>query len=227
MKGTLNKTEEGWLVEYLCHQSKDDKRCFWKRIPLHPSDVSTCIKYSDYSIDWIGKQVEFEIEEFWETGLESVMEVAKLIENTEYPELQGTIDLCQDIVNRKDEELEADKYLMESNRQAFLHGVEWQKERTQSAPSIESVPAPGDPETELRRVRQYKNRHVKAQNWELAALYREIEKLLQKQERTCSNCQMLLHAVGVGQGLICDLNKCRIPHSKHICDKHEYKKQNT
>jgi hypothetical protein len=86
----------------------------------------------------------------------------------------------------------------------------------------ESVPAPGDSETELRRVRVAKNAHVKAQQWELAALYREIEKLLQDGEPKCSNCQFALSAIGVGQGLICDLNKCRIPHSQHSCDHHTY-----
>ena len=117
-------------------------------------------------------------------------------------------------------QLEASKYMIESNRQAFLYAIEWYKERTQSAPAIESVPAPDELQEELRRVRVAKNVHVKAQKWELAALYREIEKLLEAQDRTCSNCQMLLHAVGVGQGLICDLNKCRIPHSKHTCQYH-------
>jgi mannose-6-phosphate isomerase-like protein (cupin superfamily) len=115
---------------------------------------------------------------------------------------------------------EAGKYLMESNRQAFLHAIEWYKEQTQSEPAKENVPAPDELDSELRRVQQYKNQHVKAQKWEIAALYREIEKLLEAEEPTCSNCQMLLHAVGVGQGLICDLNKCRIPHSKHTCQYH-------
>lgn len=86
----------------------------------------------------------------------------------------------------------------------------------------ESVPAPGEPAGELRRVRRAKNAHVKAQNWELAALYRQIEKLLQDREPKCANCQYMLSAVGVGQGLICDLNKCRIPHSEHSCQYHWY-----
>ena len=123
-------------------------------------------------------------------------------------------------ISEQDIQLEAGKYLIESNRQAFLHAIEWYKERTQSAPAIESVPAPGDSETELRRVRSAKNSHVKSQKYQLAALYREIEKLLEAEEPTCSNCQMLLSAIGVGQGLICDLNKCRIPHSKHSCQYH-------
>jgi hypothetical protein len=125
-------------------------------------------------------------------------------------------------ISEEEIQLEADTYMMESNRQAFLYGIEWYRERTQSAPATESVPAPGDSETELRRVRQDKNRHVKANNWELAALYREIEKLLEREPK-CTNCANLLHAVGVGQGLVCDLNKCRIPHSEHSCGHHRYK----
>jgi hypothetical protein len=108
-------------------------------------------------------------------------------EPNEYPELEGTNELCKDIIATR---------------------------------ANESVPAPDELQTELRRVRVAKNAHVKAQQWELAALYREIEKLLQTEERTCSNCQMLLSAIGVGQGLICDLNKCRIPHSQHSCQYH-------
>jgi hypothetical protein len=86
----------------------------------------------------------------------------------------------------------------------------------------QSVPAPDELQEELRRVRSAKNSHVKAQNWELAAAYREVEKLLQDRERKCANCQYMLSAIGVGQGLICELNKCRIPHSEHSCQYHWY-----
>jgi len=123
-------------------------------------------------------------------------------------------------IPEQDIQSEANKFLSESNRKAFLYGIEWYQEQTQSAPANESVPAPDELQEELRRVRQDKNKHVEANNWQLAALYREIEKLLEAEEPTCSNCQMMLSAIGVGQGLICDLNKCRIPHSKHTCQYH-------
>ena len=129
-------------------------------------------------------------------------------------------------ISEEEIQLEADTYMMESNRQAFLYAIEWYRERTQSAPATESVPAPGDSETELRRVRRAKEQHVKANSWELAALYREIEKLLQDGEPKCANCANLLHAVGVGQGLVCDLNKLKIPHSEWCCDRHEHKTKN-
>jgi len=144
----------------------------------------------------------------------------------EYPELEGTNNLCNDIVSQRsvEEEIqyEAGKYLIESNRQAFLYAIEWYRERTQSPPANESVPAPGAPEAELRRVRKAKEQHVNRGNWELAAAYREIEKLLQAAQPHCANCKFMLSAIGVGQGLICDLNKCRIPHSQHSCDHHTY-----
>jgi hypothetical protein len=72
-------------------------------------------------------------------------------------------------------------------------------------------------------VREAKTRHVKAHNWEIAALYREIEKMLQTEEPNCGNCKKLLHSIGIGQELVCDLNKLQIPHSKWCCDKHEQK----
>ena len=51
-------------------------------------------------------------------------------------------------------------------------------EKVDKAPAIESVPAPGEPASELHRVRSAKLEHIKAQNYQIAALYREIEKLL-------------------------------------------------
>ena len=107
----------------------------------------------------------------------------------EYPELEGTMALCKEMI------------------EARAH---------------ESVQAPGEPASELHRVRKAKEQHVKEQNWELAAAYREIEKLLQDRERKCANCQYMLSAIGVGQGLICELNRCRIPHSEHSCQYHWY-----
>jgi len=115
-----------------------------------------------------------------------------------YPELEGTFNLCSDIINKH---------------------------------ANESVPLPDKLQDELLSVREMKKLHVKEQRYALASIYREAEKELQSliinqsqkpeaEEPTCSNCQMLLSAIGVGQGLICDLNKCRIPHSKHTCQCH-------
>lgn len=57
MKGILQRTQKGtWVVrEY------DGKRPHFKEILLHPEDAKFCNDYGDYSIDWIGKEVDFEI----------------------------------------------------------------------------------------------------------------------------------------------------------------------
>jgi len=39
----------------------------------------------------------------------------------------------------------------------------------------------------------------------------------------CANCRHMLSAIGVGRGLICDLNKLQIHSSQHSCAAHEYK----
>lgn len=76
MKGKLYKTEKGWVVR---------------------NPVATNFQYTYYNIhpyyekyyfldeDAEGSEVEFEIEDFWETGLEEVYKVAKLIK----PEYQS------------------------------------------------------------------------------------------------------------------------------------------
>jgi hypothetical protein len=84
MKGKLYKTEKGWVVR---------------------NPVATNFQYTYYNIhpyyekyyfldeDDEGSEVEFEIEDFWETGLEEVYKVAKLIKTGHpgYPELGETI----------------------------------------------------------------------------------------------------------------------------------------
>ena len=54
-----------------------------KSIPLHPDDAKTCKQYGDYSVDWQGKKVEFEIVTEWENGEVGVngLTYAKLINN--------------------------------------------------------------------------------------------------------------------------------------------------
>jgi len=245
MKGRLqyiskDKTlVKSWVVWYN-EQPDGGNLSFVDSLPLHPDDVNLMVFRGSLLNDqhiMHGTEVDFEIVEEEEQDKYSngewarsysTITYAKLIK-TDYPELEGTNNLCKDVIEKRtleeDIQYEADRYLTKSNKQAFLHAIEWYRERTQSAPATESVPAPGDSETELRRVRQDKTKHVKAHNWELAALYREIEKLLEREPK-CANCANLLHAVGVGQGLVCDLNKLKIPHSEWCCDRHEYKTKN-
>ncbi len=77
MKGTLVKTEKGWMVNYNYSVNNNDCHTF----SLHPDDVLTCMQYGDYSIDWDGKEVEFEILTEWENGEVGVngLTYAKLI----------------------------------------------------------------------------------------------------------------------------------------------------
>lgn len=61
MKGTLTKINDNWVVEYPKHAS--NKIYEAATLPLHPEDVKTCNDYGDYSVDWIGKEVKFDIVE--------------------------------------------------------------------------------------------------------------------------------------------------------------------
>jgi hypothetical protein len=81
MKGKLIKTDQGWMVGTVCYAD------IWsKLIPLHSEDVKQ-IEQDSLVFDNIDARiaaypdVEFEIEEFWETGMEEVIKVAKLKNN--------------------------------------------------------------------------------------------------------------------------------------------------
>lgn len=81
MKGTLIKREKNWVIEYYT-----DDRLYplltgtqIKEIPLHPYIEPDY----EFGRDMYGEEVEFEIEDFWETGLEEVIKVANIeISNT-------------------------------------------------------------------------------------------------------------------------------------------------
>jgi len=64
MKGILHKTDSGWVIRY------DGK----KELPVHPEYE----KYYFLNEEDEGEEAEFEVEEFWETGMEQVVNVAKL-----------------------------------------------------------------------------------------------------------------------------------------------------
>ena len=68
MKGTLRKTETGWQVEYQVINS-------FRFLPINPH----LEKYYFLDEDADGGEVEFQIEEIWETGFEDqVLKVATL-----------------------------------------------------------------------------------------------------------------------------------------------------
>jgi nitroimidazol reductase NimA-like FMN-containing flavoprotein (pyridoxamine 5'-phosphate oxidase superfamily) len=104
MKGTLYKTEQGWMVKHPV--ATNFQHTYYHINPYHEKS---------YFLDE-GSEVEFEIEDFWETGMEEVIRVATLVpmkEQTngerfdefmklvEYPEIEGTMNLCNDIINKK------------------------------------------------------------------------------------------------------------------------------
>ena len=99
MKGKLVKWDNNrWMVMRI---EEGDWETFY---PLSPHDVNQ-IEEDSKRFDNIEARiaaypdVEFVIEDHWETGLEEVIKVAVLI--PDYPELEGTINLCNDIINNK------------------------------------------------------------------------------------------------------------------------------
>jgi hypothetical protein len=76
MKGVLKNREAQWFVWHW-----DEITQGYDSIPVHPY----LEKYYFLDEDAEGSEVEFEIEDFWETGLEQVYKAAKLIK----PEYQS------------------------------------------------------------------------------------------------------------------------------------------
>ena len=80
MKGKLLKTDGKWLVSY------NDSQGVFKLLPLHPYDVQM-IEDQEKVFDNIEARisaypdVEFGIENFWETGIEEPFETALLFED--------------------------------------------------------------------------------------------------------------------------------------------------
>jgi hypothetical protein len=82
MKGKLLKADGKWLVSY------NDSQGIFKLLPLHPFDVQM-IADQEKIFDNIEARisaypdVEFGIENFWETGIEEPFETALLIRDDE------------------------------------------------------------------------------------------------------------------------------------------------
>jgi len=72
MKGTLQKTDRGWLVEYLVDEKTPIGRKSWiEKIPLHPDSIE--------SINiWDGQQVEFEIVPKLQGVTDAIISYAKI-----------------------------------------------------------------------------------------------------------------------------------------------------
>jgi hypothetical protein len=74
MKGILKNTDKGWVVKYFDTGKAYDVMYCGESLPINPY----LEKYYFLDEDAEGREVEFEIEDFWETGLEQVYKVAKL-----------------------------------------------------------------------------------------------------------------------------------------------------
>lgn len=90
MKGKLVKTEQGWIVRLFDTEKVHDTTYCSAEWPLDPIDCRQ-IDEDSKRFDNIEARiaaypdVEFVIEDFWETGMEEPIQVARLIESeTEY-----------------------------------------------------------------------------------------------------------------------------------------------
>ena len=96
MKGKLFKKiqPEGWYVVYnLDPFTKSELR-------LHPDDLdSEVVRWAENG-SLSDKEVEFEIVKKFMA--DETLWYAKLIKASEYPELEGTIALCEDIINKRE-----------------------------------------------------------------------------------------------------------------------------
>jgi hypothetical protein len=69
MKGTLHKTEKGWVVRYPAYVPPHEYE-----LPLHPYQDQNY----EFGRDMDGEKVDFDVEEFWETGIITPFNVAKI-----------------------------------------------------------------------------------------------------------------------------------------------------
>ena len=96
MKGILKNTPAGWYVWYSV--MRDEITLGYDSIPLYQETFDFNGKQPIIPLVE-GKQVEFNIEDFWETGGDEGIKLAKLLDKkSEYPELEGTMALCNDKV---------------------------------------------------------------------------------------------------------------------------------
>jgi hypothetical protein len=85
MNGTLKFTGAGWEVEYVARESKSG-RWIVDRLSIYQETFNQTIKQPIIPlVD--GMQVEFEIEDFWETGGDEGIKLAKLIIPKEEPKI--------------------------------------------------------------------------------------------------------------------------------------------
>jgi hypothetical protein len=107
MKGILKHTSAGWFVMYSV--MRDEITSGYDSLPLYQE---TFDQTADQPIIPLvdGKQVEFEI--LIETP--TFITVAKLIK--EYPELEGTMNLCEDIIEKRTGKMTEEEWQAAENK---------------------------------------------------------------------------------------------------------------
>lgn len=94
MKGILKNTDEGWVVIYFDIEKAHDIMYCGESSPLYQETFDIDKKQPIVSlVDH--KEVEFEFKYHWEEGMKKWLKASKII-NVEYPELEGTMALCND-----------------------------------------------------------------------------------------------------------------------------------
>jgi Zn-dependent oligopeptidase len=107
MKGILKNTPAGWFVMYSV--MRDEITSGYDSLPLYQEIFD---QTADQPIIPLvdGKQVEFEI--MIETP--TLLTVAKLIK--EYPELEGTLNLCEDIIEKRTGKMTEEEWQAAENK---------------------------------------------------------------------------------------------------------------
>jgi hypothetical protein len=148
MKGILKKIEADWFVWHW-----DDLTQGYESLPLHPTNEEDFVGTVAQIIEWDGMEVEFEIvdvyHELAQVGYRYV-NYAKLIATREqtngerfeefmrtvegYPELKGTMNLCEDIIEKKTGKMTEEEWQAAERAQA-----EPKQERMYSEEEVKSI----------------------------------------------------------------------------------------
>ena len=136
MKGTLTKADNGWQVSHATYDMVL-KRWTAGKLPLHPDNVKE-IEEDSKIFDNIEAriaaypEVEFEIKYYWDETMEQPIDVAKLIK-TEYPELEGTMNLGTDIIKKRTGKMTEEEWQEAERAQTStkmpMYSIEWLMER--------------------------------------------------------------------------------------------------
>lgn len=126
MKGTLYKTEESdWCVYELAvkkHYAGGVSE-YLKKYPLHPHDAKQYQEEYDFygATGFMPTQVDFEI-------VDGYAQLITTLSEEDYPELEGTVNLCNDVISDREIEKEAVK-IHGPGYYAFVDGAKWMRDR--------------------------------------------------------------------------------------------------